>query len=251
MDLNQLREAAIEATARALFEKNGVAPDEESEEWEEEYRRQFAILKSRQPPGSAGPPAVPAAPPPVPGGEVGFPEIVGPPAVRRWAAELRAERLKEVRDPDIRRWLIATWTKAKSWLDTRELSTPVFLQRIEPHYRDYRRRDEERAKKEAERREAGKRAEEELRRQLAAAGVTVEGLVELVDASERCPPQPIREKLADLAVAGRHLRLFETADPEFLMVLEKSPSGKSDYAIPRDPGLFADLELYARAKELL
>ena len=44
MDLDTLREAAIEATARALIEKHGIAPSEESDEWEEEYRRQFAAL---------------------------------------------------------------------------------------------------------------------------------------------------------------------------------------------------------------
>lgn len=248
MDLKQLREAAIEATARALFDKNGVSADEESEEWEEEYRRQFAILKSRQ---SSGPAAAPPPAPPASGEETVLPEIIGSPPLRRWAVELRAERLKEIRDPDIRRWLIATWTKAKSWLDTRELSTAVFLQRIEPHYRDYRRRSEEQSKQAAARRKAEERAEEELRRQLAEAGVTPEGLVELIDASERCPPQPIREKLAELEVEGRNLRLFATPDPEFLMVLEKSPDGKNEYAIPRDPGLFADLELFARAKDLL
>ncbi len=245
MDLNQLREAAIEATARALVEKTGAVPNEESEEWEEEYRRQFVILKSRaeRAPAAAAPPAPSEAPP--------LPELSGPPKMLRWAAELRAARLKEIRDPEIRRWLIATWTKAKSWLDTRELSTPVFLQRIEPHYRDYRRRDEERAKEAAAKKAAEEKAEEELRRQLADAGVTPENLVELVDASERHPPVPIRDKLAELAVEGRNLRLFETADPAFLMVLEKSPEGRSEYAIPRDPGLFADLELYGRAKELL
>ena len=47
MDLDTLREAAIEATARALIEKHGIAPSEESDEWEEEYRRQFAVLKQR------------------------------------------------------------------------------------------------------------------------------------------------------------------------------------------------------------
>jgi len=33
--------------ARALIEKHGIAPSEESDEWEEEYRRQFAALKQR------------------------------------------------------------------------------------------------------------------------------------------------------------------------------------------------------------
>jgi hypothetical protein len=45
MDLNTLREAVIEATARALDKRLGYVPSDDSEEWEEEYRRQFAALK--------------------------------------------------------------------------------------------------------------------------------------------------------------------------------------------------------------
>ena len=47
MDLNGVREAAIEAANRALYEKHGFVPSEDSDEWEEEYRRQFAALKQR------------------------------------------------------------------------------------------------------------------------------------------------------------------------------------------------------------
>ena len=47
MDLNALREAAIEATARALYDKLGIVPSDDSDEWEEEYRRQFAALRHR------------------------------------------------------------------------------------------------------------------------------------------------------------------------------------------------------------
>ena len=47
MDLNALREMAIEAASRALYEKDGFVPSEESDEWEEEYRRQFAALKQQ------------------------------------------------------------------------------------------------------------------------------------------------------------------------------------------------------------
>ncbi len=245
MDLDQLRQRAMEATARALYDRNGTLPSEESEEWEEEYRRQFASLKARP----EGAPAAASPAPPL--AEGALPELSGAPSSLRWAGELRALRLKEVRDPNLRRWLILTWTKAKSWLDTRELPTPVFLSRIEPHYRLYRQREEERAKSEAAAREAEEKAAAELRRQLQEAGVTIEGLVLLLDASERLPAVPIRAKLAELDFEGRNLRVFEAADPALLMVLEKSAGGKSDYAIPRDPGLYADLELYARAKELL
>ena len=57
MDLNTLREAAIEATARALDAKLGYVPSDDSDEWEDEYRRQFAVLKQRH--GGALRPAAP------------------------------------------------------------------------------------------------------------------------------------------------------------------------------------------------
>ena len=47
MDISALREMAIEAANRALYEKHGFVPSEESDEWEDEYRRQFATLKQR------------------------------------------------------------------------------------------------------------------------------------------------------------------------------------------------------------
>ena len=65
MDLTQLKEAAIEATAQALQDRLGLIPDEDSDEWEEEYRRQFAALRQRYGNGVAAPvrpAAAPAAP---------------------------------------------------------------------------------------------------------------------------------------------------------------------------------------------
>ena len=47
MDLKAVREEAIEATTRAFWDKNGFVPDEDSDEWEEEYRRQFEQAKRR------------------------------------------------------------------------------------------------------------------------------------------------------------------------------------------------------------
>src|SRR5260370_39443208 len=47
MDVNALREAAIEAANRALYEKHGFVPSEDSDEWEDEHRRQVAALKQR------------------------------------------------------------------------------------------------------------------------------------------------------------------------------------------------------------
>ena len=47
MDVKLVREAAIEATNRAFWDKDGFVPDEDSDEWEDEYRRQFALAKKR------------------------------------------------------------------------------------------------------------------------------------------------------------------------------------------------------------
>jgi len=41
MDLKLVREEAIEATNRAFWDRSGFVPDEDSDEWEDEYRRQF------------------------------------------------------------------------------------------------------------------------------------------------------------------------------------------------------------------
>lgn len=244
MDLNAVREQAMEATARAFWERGEAVPDEDSEEWEREYRRQFEIAKSRF---AAAPAAAPAAAAPV--DEAALPELSGQPAQLRWAAQIRADRLGEIRDREIRNWLATTWTKAKSWLDTRDLPTQVFLQRIAPHYAEYRRTAEERARAEKAERTARQAAAAALRREIEAAHITAAGLVELIDAAERMPTSPIKEKLAEIAVEGRNLRVFESGDELTLMVLEKSPAGRREYGIERDEGLVADLRLYARALE--
>jgi hypothetical protein len=163
---------------------------------------------------------------------------------------LRAERIVEIRDPGIRDWLATTWTKTKSWIDTRDLPTPVFLQRIAPHYAEYRKKAAERARLLASEREAKEAAADQIRRQVADAGITVAGLIELIDICDRLLPLPIKAKLAELDSEGRNLRVFETADPTVLMVLEKDAAGRSEYAIERDQGLVGDLALFTRAMEL-
>src|SRR5947199_378696 len=152
MDLKAVREEAIEATTRSFWDKSGFVPDEDSEEWEEEYRRQFEQARKRHAAGGAN-------------------------QVKPVAAA----------------------------------------------------------------------AADELRRQVDEAGITVEGLIELIDIAERLPVLPIKAKLAELAFEARNLRVFETDDPAVLMVLEKAGTSRSDYAIERDEGLVADLRLYARA----
>ena len=251
MDLKAVREEAIEATTRAFWDKNGFVPDQDSDEWEEEYRRQFEQVKRRHVTGR--PPETrpaPAAAGGTPLEEVGWAELTGAPTQIRWAAALRAERLKEIRDPGIRDWLTTTWTKAKSWIDTQNLPTATFLQRIQPHYAEYRRQTDERAKVLAAEREAKDAAAEALRRELEAAGISADGLVELIDIAERLPPVPIKAKLAEVDVGGRNLRVFETGDPAVLMVLEKADAERREYGIERDEGLVSDLRLFARAREL-
>ena len=246
MDLGAVREQAIEATTRVLYDRhNGVVPDEDSDEWEAEYRRQFELAKKRQSTAPAA--AAPAAAVPEPN----LPDLSGEPTQTRWAAQLRADRLKEIRDRDIRRWLITTWLKAKGWIDTSTLPTPVFLQRIEPHYQQWRKQEAERAKIAAAERQAKQQAADDLRRRLEEARITVEGLVEMIDAAERLPAEPIKGKLAELDHDGRNLRIFETADEVVLMVLEKSADGRGEYGIERDEGLVADLRLYTEAAGVL
>ena len=53
-----------------------------------------------------------------------------------------------------------------------------------------------------------------------------------------------------LAAEGRQLRVYETSDPNLLLVKEKrGPSPLDDYAIERDEGLVADLKLFAQAPQ--
>ena len=250
MDLKSVREEAIEATTRSFWDRSGFVPDEDSEEWEEEYRRQFEQAKKRHATGApiAVKPAPAAEPPPEQ--EPGWAALTGPPTQIRWAAGLRSDRLKEIRDPGIRQWLATTWTRSKSWIDTSTLPTAIFLQRIAPHYAEFRREAEERARVLASERQAEAAAADEIRRQVEAAGITVESLIELIDIAERLPVLPIKAKLAEFAADGRNLRVFETDDPAVLMVLEKTGTSRSDYGIERDEGLVADLRLYARALEL-
>src|SRR4029077_21230604 len=125
--------------------------------------------------------------------------------------------------------------------------TDIFLKRIEPHYAAFRRQADEQARQRTAEREAEAADADELRRQVEEAGITVEGLIELIDIAERLPALPIKAKLAELARDGRSLRVFETDDPAALMVLERAGRSRSDYAIERDEGLVADLRLYARA----
>jgi hypothetical protein len=251
MDVKLVREEAIEATNRAFWDRSGFVPDEDSDEWEDEYRRQFELAKKRHVADRLAPaPVPPTVADEPPDEEPGWATLTGPPTQIRWAAGLRADRLKEIRDPGIRNWLATAWNKSKSWIDTSSLPTPTFLKRIEPHYAQYRRQADERARLLAAEQRAKAAATDEIRRQIEKAAITVEGLIELIDIADRLPVLPIKAKLAELDTAERNLRVFETDDPAVLMVLEKTRTGRDEYGIERDEGLVADLRLYARALEL-
>src|SRR5258708_35982944 len=63
MNLETLRSEVADETARVLLDRHGFVPDQDSDEWEEEYRRQFALRKQRVQAGGAPAPPAATAPP--------------------------------------------------------------------------------------------------------------------------------------------------------------------------------------------
>jgi hypothetical protein len=247
MDLNALREAAIEATARALYDRLGIVPSDDTDEWEEEYRRQFAALKQHL--GSDLKTAAAAMPRPTSAApQRQLPELRGTLEELRWGGSIRDERMREVPNEAVRTFLVQNWPRAKQWIDTRDLPIRQLLQHLVPQYEVWRKKRAETAgarKAEAQQMAAAVAA---YQRRLKEARITAEGLVELVDASERFDLAPLTQKLADITVEGRHLRIFETSDPNLLLVKEKQgPLQLPDYAIERDEGLVGDLKIFAEA----
>jgi hypothetical protein len=246
-DLAALREQALQETARYFSERGGVAPSDDSEEWEDQYRRQFELVKKRYA-------AVPAAAQSAPAislsenEQAQWPELRGDPTQLRWAAALRAERMNQIRDKDIRRYLVVAWTSAKGWIEQRDQPLPVFLKRIEAPYAAFRKEAGKRAEAEKERRQADAAAAEAIRKTAQKAGVTAAGAVELIDVSPRVAALPFRAKLAEVAIEGRRLRVFETDDAAALMVIEDSRTGKVEYGIERDEGLVKDLKLLEKLR---
>jgi hypothetical protein len=249
MDLETLRAKVTEETSRYLLEKLGYEPDPDSEEWEEEYRRRFAAARARvqvTPRPAAAAPDSPAATARKPVEMSELAEIRGPAPEVRWAVALRAERLKEIEDNEVRLWLARTWTAAKPWIDLREFPTAEFLRRVAPRFAEYRRQREAEEAALAAQRRAEAEAAAALAKEVEAAGITVQGLVELIDVCPRGKTLPARAKLAELKINERRLRIFETADPSFLLVLDSGAAGRAEYGIERDDGLVADLKLFAR-----
>ena len=247
MDLNALREAAIEATAKALYDKLGIVPSDDSDEWEDEYRRQFAALRERSGTDLKAAAAL-ARPAPLAGAERHWPELRGTLEEQRWGASIREERLRGISSEAVRLFLVQNWPRAKQWIDTRDVPLQTLLQRLKPQYDDWRQKRADAAA--ARKADAAKKASEvaAYKQRLNEAGVTAEGLVELIDASERFDdPATIAAKLAEIDVEGRHLRVYETTDPNLLLVKEKKgPLQLPDYAVERDEGLVADLRLFAQ-----
>jgi hypothetical protein len=246
MDPRSLKEEALYETARFFAESRGGAPDPDSEEWEDEYRRQFELVKRRHAREPAGSPhraesAAGADERPNEG-----PRLTGPDAERRWALTLRAERLKEIRNAETRHWLVETWVSSKDWVGTRTLSPAMFLHKVETLHAAYRRRAETQARTAQVEEQRKAEAAAVLDRQIREAGITQESLVALIDVSPRARAVPAQAKIADLTVGDRSLRVFETSDLTALVVIEKGPTGRSEYVIERDAGLAADLSLYAR-----
>jgi hypothetical protein len=242
MDLSQLKEAAIEATTRALQQKFDVIPSEESDEWEDEYRRQFALAKQRY---NVATPTVARA---ATGPTLQLPALTGTTQEQiHWGEQVRAERLREVANPSVRAWMARTWTRAKVWVDTRDVPIATLLQRTQSQYDEYRRQqaDQQKAQTATAQQKAAAIAAHQAK--LQKAGITEPGLVELIDASERVKPAALTEKLAELSGVDRHLRVFATADPKALLVKEKNLTGQHDYGIERDEGIVADLKLFASA----
>lgn len=248
MDLKALKEQAVEATTRFFMDKQGFSPGEDSEDWEDEYRRQFERLKKLQPATPTG--AAPRSADSAPADErhAAMPELSGAPADKRWADRLRAERLQEIQSKPLRDWLAGAWTAAKEWIDTRDLATPQFLRRAEAQHAEHRRQAEQRARALEAARQAQAAASAADQRKVQAAGITAEGLIELIDVSPRTAAAPIKTKLVELDAAGRSLRVFETGDAGVLMVIENGAAGRSEYAIERDDQLLADLKLFARVQ---
>ena len=247
MDLTLLRQEAMEETERFFRNSAGGVPSEDSDEWEDQYRRQFELVKRRHAGETVAPPRPAPARHAAAREPADLPELTGAPTQIRWAETIRADRLRQISNKELRHWLAEAWLAAKLWIDSRDQPLPVFLHKIEPHHHADREQAEQRAAELRARRQAELAAAEAVHRATAAAGITPEGLIELIDVSPRVAGAAIRTRLADLHIEGRHVRIFETAHPAALLVIDESASGRAEYAIERDEGLVADLKLAAQA----
>jgi hypothetical protein len=249
MDLATLKAKTLEETNQFFLENVGYVPDQDSDEWEDEYRRRFAVARARPKAALLDVNVAPEVPAPTAQRAIQkaeLPELRGPAAAVRWATTLRAERLKEIQNKEMGIWLAHSWTAAKSWIDTRELPAAAFLRRVERGFAEDRRQVEERAVVLQAQRKAKADADTALADQIQAAGITAQGLIELVDISPRTKAMPARAKLAELKADDRRMRVFDTTHPSALLVLESGATRRIEYGIERDDGLVADLKLFAQ-----
>ncbi len=201
MDLGTLKAKILEETTQFFLEKLGYVPDQDSDEWEDEYCRRFAVARAQP---KAALLHVDVAPEVLASTvqrtiqKAELPELRGPAAAVRWAATLRAERLKAIQNKEIGIWLAHSWTAAKSWIDTRELPAAAFLRRVESGFAEHRRQLEEQAVLLEAQRQAQVDADAALAEQIQAAGITARVLIELVDVSPRIKAMPARAKFAEL-----------------------------------------------------
>jgi hypothetical protein len=241
MDLKLVKDEALSETERVLAERLGIAPDPESDAWEEEYRRQFELAKRRHAQGGGAAAALLAE------GADTLPRLQGTPADERWAQTIRAERLKIVRDKAMHAWLAGAWVTSKAWIESRDLDAAKFLSRVEAQYADHRRCAGARSSDDAAQQRAREAEKAARLGKVQKAGITAAGLIGLIDVSERLKPAGLGAKLAEVTLGSRNLRVFASDDPKRLMVLEKDDNGRRQYAIPHDDGLVADLKLYAES----
>ncbi len=88
----------------------------------------------------------------------------------------------QIASEPFRAFLARTWTRAKQWIDTSDVPASVLVQRLRPQFEEYRRQLAEAAQRRAA--ESKKTAAElaAYQQRLKDAGITPEGLVELIDA---------------------------------------------------------------------
>ena len=157
--------------------------------------------------------------------------------------------MHEIPSEPFRVWLGQAWTRAKVWVDTRDVPTAVLLQRLRPQFDEYRKKAAEAAK--VRNAEAQKKAAEvaAYQQKLKDARITPEGLVEMVDASDRFDPAPLAAKLAEIDCRGPAPAGVrdERPEPAAGQGKEGARCRSPDYAIERDEGLVADLKLFAQA----
>src|SRR5947209_6899435 len=61
-------------------------------------------------------------------------------------ATIRDERMRQIPSEPFRVFLARTWTRAKQWIDTRDVPTAVLVQRLRPQFEEFRKQEAEAAR---------------------------------------------------------------------------------------------------------